>query len=138
MKGITAFAVLVLLMMTGAPSTAVAGTATGTTQLLAAATTGSSVDVDVSVTSSTPVVSYEYSLVNECWFSTKASGPADSYQRDDIVNWIYSAPAPHGTVPHALMPVDLTSVPAGSNCKVSLVKNNTVVKGSVTRYSVQA
>ncbi len=35
------------------------------------------------------------------------------------------------------MTVNLLTVPAGSVCKVFLVNNNTVVKGSVTKYSVQ-
>jgi hypothetical protein len=35
------------------------------------------------------------------------------------------------------MPVYLQSVPAGASCKVSLVANNTVVKGSTTSYIVQ-
>ena len=35
------------------------------------------------------------------------------------------------------MTVNLLTVPAGSACKVFLVKNNTVVKGSTTKYKVQ-
>ena len=135
MKRVSAFAGLVLLL-TGVPATAMAGPATGSTDLLGAALAGSSVNVEVEVISTTPVVAYEYSVVNQCWFTGKASGPSDSYQRDDIVDWVYSTPPPHGSVPQAIMALDLTSVPAGATCKVSLVKNNTLVKGSVTKYTV--
>jgi hypothetical protein len=135
-KLLTIFTLLVLLVF-GATIPASAGTATGTTTLLGPAISGSSVDVDVSVVSATPVVPYEYAIQNECWFSGKTSGPPDAYQRDDIVNWLYSSPPPNGSVPHATMTVYLNSVPAGSTCKVFLVKNNTLVKGSTTKYPVK-
>ena len=135
MKQLTIFAVLAVLLL-GAAASASAGTATGKTVLLGDAVTGSYVDVDVSVVSATPVVAYEYAIQNECWFSGKTSGPPDSYQRDDIVNWVYSSPPAHGDVPHAIMTVYLDTVPAGATCKVFLMKNNTLVKGSVTKYPV--
>lgn len=135
MKLLTIFSILMLLVF-GATVTVSAGTATGTTTLLGLAIYGSSVDVDVSVVSATPVVPYEYAIQNECYFSGKFTGRPDSYQRDDIVNWIYSSPPPNGDVPHAIMTVNLLSVPAGSTCKLFLVKNNTVVKSSTTTYSV--
>src|SRR3954447_10520887 len=105
-------------------SLASAATTTGTTTLLGTPTSGSSVSVDVSIVSTTPVVPYEYAIQNECFFSGRLSGNPDSYQRDDIVNWDSSV----GTVPHTIMPVYLKIVPTGSVCKVFLVKNNTVVK----------
>jgi len=41
------------------------------------------------------------------------------------------------TDPHVTMPIYLQSVPAGSKCKVFLVRNgNVVVKGSTTLYTV--
>jgi hypothetical protein len=135
-KLLAIFAVLAILVL-GATVPASAGTANGTTTLLGPAISGSSVDVDVSVVSTTPVVPYEYAIQNECWFSSKTSGPPDSYQQDDIVNWIYSSPAPYGNVPHAIMTVYLNTVPAGSTCKVFLVKGNTLVKGSMTKYPVE-
>ncbi len=133
MKRAIFFAVVAILVL-GSVLTASVGTATGTTALLGTASAGSSVDVDVSVVSATPVVAYEYSMVNACYFSGKTSGPADAYQRDDIVNWVYSSS--NGTIPHATMTAYLTQVPAGAVCKVYLVKNNTFVKGSLTQYSV--
>ena len=117
--------------------TAHAGTASGTTELLGAPISGTYVDVDVAVVSEAPVVAYEYALQNECYFSGKTNGKADSFQRDDIMNWFYSSPPPNGEVPHATMTVNLLTVPAGSACKVFLVKNNQTVKGSTTIYTVQ-
>ena len=136
MRRLTLLAVLVFMVF-GSAATASAGTATGATDLLSDPISGSSVDVDVSVVSATPAVPYEYAIQNECYFSGRFSGRPDSYQRDDIVNWIYSEPPPIGEVPHAIMTVNLLTVPAGSACKVFLVKNNTVVKDSTTKYTVQ-
>src|SRR3954447_15799324 len=98
-------------------SLASAATTTGTTTLLGTPTAGSSVSVDVSVVSTTPVVPYEYAIQNECAFSGRLSGNSDSYQRDDIVNWDASV----GSVPHTTMLINLLSVPKGSACKVFLV-----------------
>mgnify|MGYP001029986718 CR=1 FL=1 len=94
--------------------------------------------MDVSVVSATPVVDHEYTFVNQCWFGTRMSGPADSTKRDAAVGWVYSSPAPYGSVPHAIMTASLISVPAGATCKVSLVRGSTLVKGSVTTYGVHA
>jgi len=125
---------VVTALLFGTVATASAGTASGTTALLGTPVSGASVDVDVSVVSGAPVVPYVYSLQNECYFSGKTSGPPDAYQRDDIVNWNFSSPP---NIPHAIMPVNLLPVPKDSVCKVSIVKDNTVVKGSVTKYTVQ-
>ncbi len=135
MKALTVF-LLVVLIVISTTLPASAGTATGTTNLLGTAVSGSFVDVDVSVVSSTPVVAFEYAIRNECYFSGKVAGPPDSSQQDPIVDWVYSSPPPYGSVPHAIMPVYLVTVPAGSQCKVFLVKNNTFVKGSLTTYTV--
>jgi hypothetical protein len=117
-------------------ATASAGQASGTTTLLGTPATGTYVDVDVSVVSAAPVVAYEYALQNECYFSGKVQGPPDSYQRDDIVNWVFSDPPPNGNVPHAIMTVSLVTVPAGSKCKMFIAKGNQVVKGSTKIYNV--
>jgi hypothetical protein len=111
-----------------------AGTATGTTTLLGAAVAGSSVDVDVSVVSTTPVVAFEYAMRNECRFPGSKTGRIDSVQVDAIESWIYSSDS--STIPHATVTIQLLTVPAGSACKVFLLKNNTLVKGSVTAYPV--
>jgi hypothetical protein len=103
---------------------------TGTTTPLGAPTSGETLNVEVSVTSNTPVVAYEYAIQNECSFPQRSG---TSYQRDDIVYWTFFEGA---NVPHAVVPVYLQSVPAGSKCKVFLIRNNTVVKGSTTSYTV--
>jgi hypothetical protein len=40
--------------------------------------------------------------------------------------------------PHTTMPVYLQSIPAGSKCKVFMMRGNVQVKGSVTSYTVVA
>src|SRR3954452_18420352 len=130
--------VLASMLALSAVSTASAGTATGTTTFTPAgslAIAGSSVDVDASVVSEIPVVPYEYSIRNECSFAGRTNGQPDSTQTDPIVNWLYSDPT--NTVPHAIMPLYFTRIPAGSFCKVFLLRSNQVVKGSVTSYTVQ-
>ena len=137
MKAVMMTAVVVTILL-ATPATALAVPPNGTTTLLGDPITGTSVDVDVSVVSEAPVVAYLYSLQNECFFSGKANGKPDSFQQDPIVNWVYSTPPPYGDVPHATMKVNLLPVPAGSTCKVFIVKNNTTVKSSTTQYTVQA
>jgi hypothetical protein len=132
---LTIFAGLAILAL-GATVTVIASTATGATTLLDLPTAGSSAELDVSVVSSTPVVPGEYALQNECHFSGNISAPPDSVQRDDIVKWIYSAPPPYGDVPHAIMTVNLEAVPAGSICRIFLIKGTSVVQGSTTKYRV--
>ena len=79
----------------------------------------------------TPVVPYEYAIQNECDLPGKAGS---TLQRDDIVYW--TSEDSNGD-PHVTLPVHLQSISAGSKCKVFLVRNNTVVKGSTTSYTVQ-
>ena len=112
-----------------AVTTATAVPFTGTTKLLDPPKAGTTVNVDVSVTTNSPVVAYEFAIQNEC---TVAGKPGRTIQHDDIVYWTSDV----GGVPHATMPIYLQSIPGGSDCKVFLVKNNTVVKGSTTPYSV--
>lgn len=101
----------------------------GTTTLVTPAVAGTTLTVEASLTSNAPVVAYEYAIQNECAFPQRSGR---SYQRDDIVYWTFEV----GGVPHTAMPIYLQSVPKGSKCKVFLVKNNTVVKGSTTAYTV--
>jgi hypothetical protein len=106
----------------------VAGQGSGTTTVPAAQPSGSTIDVVVSVDSAGPVVPYEYAIQNECSFPKHVL----TLQHDDIVYWTYEVEG----VPHAVMPVYLQSIPSGAKCKVFLLKNNTVVKGSTTTYTV--
>ena len=130
-----ALSILAGVLALATPTTASAGTATGSTQLLDAPVSGSAVDVRVTAVSETPVVPYEYSIQNECSFSGRTNGRPDSLQTDPIVEWRYSEAG--GTVPVAIMPIYFTTIPAGSACKVYLLRNNQLVKGSVTHYTVQ-
>jgi hypothetical protein len=130
MKRSTAIAtgILAALIVTTPVS---AGPITGTTNPLDTWVTGTTVDVEVSVDSVIPVVPYEYAIQNECSLPNKGGR---TIQRDDIVDWTYEV----GEVPHAVMPVYLQSIPAGSKCKVFLMRTNTQVKGSVTANTVVA
>lgn len=103
---------------------------TGKTTLLNTPTSGQTLDVDASVHSITPVVPYEYAIRNECGIAGK---PGYSIQQDDIVYW--TSQDANGD-PHVTMPIYLQSVPTGAKCKVFLVRNNTVVKGSTSSYTV--
>jgi hypothetical protein len=126
------------LLALGMVTIALAGTATGTTTILGAAApdavTDTPTEVEVTINTTAPVVPYEYSLVNRCWFDGKTSGPSDSYERFDLIG-PWSEPSP-GDPPTTVETVNVQPVPAGSKCKVNIVKNNTAVKGSTTTYNV--
>jgi len=130
MKLLAVLATVALLMLAGS-STVSAAPNSGTTALLGPAVSGSQVDVDVSITGAMPIVPYEYAVQNECYFNGKASGNPDSFQRDDIVFWFNV-----GGVAHATGTLYFHDIPAGSACKVFLIRNNTAVKGSTTIYTV--
>ena len=144
MKRISIFGIAAVLAL-GVVTAAVAGTASGTTLILGASPTGGVVtdglahedtptDVKVTITTGAPVVPYEYSLVNKCWFDGKTSGPSDSYERFDLIGpWFEPDP---GDPPTTIETVNVQPVPAGAKCKVYVVKNNTVVKGSTITYDV--
>ena len=105
---------------------------TGKTTPLNAPTSGATLNVDATVHSNTPIVPYEFAIRNECGIAGK---PGYSIQQDTIIAWT------SGTLtdPHVTMPIYLQSVPAGSKCKVFLVRNGNVnVKGSTTSYTVAA
>jgi hypothetical protein len=121
--GVAAVATLTL----AAPASA--GPFSGTTELVNPPVTGSTLSVEASLTSTGPVVAYGYAIQNECAFPQRTGR---SYQRDDIVYWTFDVDG----IPHVVLPIYLQSVPAGSKCKVFLIKNNTVVKGSTTAYTV--
>jgi len=135
---ITVFAALLAL---GSVATASAGPGSGLTTNLgpsggsydgkAHATTLT--DVDTAIDGGAPVVPYEYSVVNQCWFSGKTTSPADSYERFDLIGpWFVGSDG----LPHATVTVNNNPVPAGAACKVFIVHTNTTVKGSTTGYTV--
>jgi hypothetical protein len=106
---------------------------TATTALDGTPTAGTVLEVTFTVMGSIPVVPYEYSLQNVC-ITGPSSGHYTIGQSDPIVDW--SAQDADAN-PQTKMPVYLQSVPAESQCKVSLVTGNTVVKGSTVAYTVQ-
>jgi hypothetical protein len=108
-----------------------AGPITGDTELLGSPTTGTTLEVEVSIDSIIPVVPFEYAIQNECNLGSKGGR---TVQRDDIVYWTFE----EDVTPHAVMPVYLQSIPAGTSCKVVLMRGNNQVKGSVTSYTVLA
>ena len=130
---IIAMAAVAIVLGLATVSVARAGTASGTTAIVGGvAHANTPTDVDVSIVGGAPSVPYEYSLINRCWFSGKTSGPSDSYERFDLFGPWFDV----GGVPHMTVTVNNNPVSAGANCKVLLIHNNTVVKGSTTAYSV--
>ena len=103
------------------------------TDLLDPPTSGTTLDVRFTVFGGTPVVPYEYALQNVCITPNQKGGSYTIGQHDPIVYWTDQDAQGN---PQVTMPVYLESVPAGSSCKVSLVKNNTAVKGSTVAYTV--
>jgi hypothetical protein len=97
------------------------------------AVSGTTLYVTFTVYGTTPVVPYEYALENTCVYPPKPYGHYTLGQHDAIVTW--TDQDANGN-PQVTMPVYLQSVPAGSTCKVALVDNNTVVKGSQVSYAV--
>ena len=119
-----------LLIALATASGASARPNSATTELLGAPTSGLTLDVRFTVFGNTPVVPYEYALQNTCAYP---KGHFTLGQRDAVVNWTDQDADGN---PQVTMPVYLQSVPSGASCKVSLVRNNTVVKGSTESYTV--
>lgn len=106
-----------------------AGPTSGTTDVPASQTAGTTIIVTVTIDSIAPVVPFEYAIQNECAWGKKAT--STSYQRDDIIDWTIDA----NGLPSTTMPVHLQSIPAGARCKVFMMRGSTQVKGSVTSYT---
>lgn len=87
------------------------------------------VEALIEVADVVPVVPYEYAIQNECSLPDRGGR---TIQHDDIVYWIDEV----DEFPHTVMPIYLQSIPAGSKCKVFLMRGNTTVKGSVSTYEV--
>ena len=129
MKKLTMVATGVLAALFAAAPVTAAGPIAGDTTVPSPQTSGTTILVEATITSIVPVVPFEYSIQNECSLPGKAGS---TYQRDDIVTWIDE----EGGVPHTVMPIYLQTVPAGSKCKVFLMRGNNQVKGSTTSYVV--
>jgi hypothetical protein len=130
MKRLAALAsVLLIALATASPVSAAPNTAT-TVLSDSTPSTGTTLYVTFTVFGTTPVVPYEYALQNTCAYP---KGHFTLGQHDDIVYWTDQDGSGN---PQVTMPVYLQSVPIGASCRVSLVRNNTVVKGSTRSYSV--
>src|SRR5512139_4288859 len=128
MKKLTILGVAGAIALFGLIAVAVAGPATGTTEILGPtggtydghAHADTPTDVEVTISTGAPVVPYEYSLVNKCWFSGKTSGPSDSYERFDLAGpWFEPSP---NDPPTMIVSVNVQPVPEGARCKVSIFK----------------
>ena len=125
---ITAVVLVALALVTAAG----AGTSSATTSFAPPGpTSGQTLYVTFVISSTAPVVPYEYAIQNTCAYP---KGHFTLGQRDDITAWTDTDPATGN--PQVTMPVYLQSVPSGATCKVSLVSKNTVVKGSTETYPV--
>jgi hypothetical protein len=124
-------AIVLALVVVAAAS---GGQTSASTDLLAPGPlSGQTLYVTFTVVSTTPVVPYEYALENTCTYPPKTFGHRTLGQHDAIVTWT-DEDADHNPV--VTMPVYLQSVPTGSACRIALVDNNTVVKGSAVTYTV--
>jgi len=105
---------------------------TGKTQVLGTATAGMPVQVQVTLYGVYPIVPYDFSLENRCWFGGRFAGAADSYESYPLLGPWYAA----GSGATSTETVNLNDIPAGSVCKVSIARGTSPVKGSSTAYSV--
>jgi len=121
-----------LLLVTSA-GPAQAGTASGTTSLVGAAVGGQPLTVQVSLKGVYPVVPYDFLLENRCWFTGRYAGPVSSTETYPLLGPWFDGGALGATSSQV---VDLTPVPSGAVCKVSVTRGSTPVKGSTTSYSV--
>lgn len=105
---------------------------TGKTQVLGTATAGMPVQVQVTLYGVYPIVPYDFSLENRCWFGGRFAGAADSYESYPLLGPWYAA----GSGSTSAQTVDLTVVPRGSACVVRVIRGTSPVKGSDTTYTV--
>ena len=80
-----------------------------------------------------PVVSYDYALLNQCWFKGRYSGHYDSSETYPLLGPWYDA----GGAAYSDEVVNLNSIPSGSVCRVSVVRGGPTIKGTTTSYAVR-
>ena len=133
MRGMRAAALAAALTVVAA-SGAAAGPATGTTSLPpGGATGGQPVTVTVALKGVYPIVAYEFSLLNQCWFAGRYAGHFDSSESYPLLGPWFDGP---GGSSLSTQVVDLTAVPSGAVCRVSVSRGSSPVKGSTTSYAV--
>jgi len=131
MKKLTSIAAAALLALAAVAALAAAPN-TATVSLSASSVPpGGAIYATFTVAGSIPVVPYEYAMENVC---SLKGGHFTLGQTDPIETWTDQGP---GGIPQVTVPVYVgANVPDGASCRVDLVKNNTVVKGSVATYTV--
>ncbi len=127
-----AAAVLGVGMVLGAVP-ASAGPTSGSTVLQGPAVGGGEVVVRATIGGVYPVVSYDFALLNQCWFKGRYSGRYDSSETYPLLGPWFDAG--NGAAWSEEI-VNLNSVPSGAVCKVSVVRGGPVVKGTTTPYAV--
>ncbi|MCF6376437.1 hypothetical protein L2K70_02370 [Nocardioides KLBMP 9356] len=110
-----------------------AGPTSGSTELLGPAVGGGEVTVRATIGGVYPVVSYDFALLNQCWFKGKFSGRFDSSETYPLLGPWYDA---GNGAAYSDEVINLNSVPSGAVCKVSIVRGGPVVKGTTTSYAV--
>jgi hypothetical protein len=133
MRTLAALTTVVLVALAVATAAGAAQNSAQTDLVNPPPTSGATLNVRFTVFGGTPVVPYEYALENVCITPGAKRGGFTVGQHDAIVYW--TDEDAQGD-PQVTMPVYLESIPAGSSCKVSLVKNNVAVKGSTVAYTV--
>ena len=110
-----------------------AGPTSGSTVLQGPAVSGEEVVVRATIGGVYPVVSYDFALLNQCWFKGRYSGHYDSSETYPLLGpWFDAGNGAAWSEEY----VDLTSIPSGAVCKVSVVRGGPVVKGTTTSYAV--
>ena len=127
-----AAAVLGVGMVLGAVP-ASAGPTSGSTVLQGPAVGGEEVVVRATIGGVYPVVSYDFALLNQCWFKGRYSGKYGSSETYPLLGPWFDAG--NGAAWSEEI-VNLNSVPPGAVCKVSVVRGGPVVKGTTTPYAV--
>ena len=110
-----------------------AGPTSGSTVLSGPAVGGGEVTVRATIGGVYPVVSYDYALLNQCWFSGRYAGRYDSSETYPLLGPWYDA-GNGGAYSDEV--VNLNSVPSGSVCRVSVVRGGPTIKGTTTAYAV--
>lgn len=121
---------VVALVVGAAPASA--GPAGGSTTLLGPPVGGQQVEVAVVITGVYPVVAYEFTLENRCWFGGRFSGPVESVETYPLLGPWFDVSGGSSSVET----VSLTEVPSGAVCKVSVSRGSSPVKGTTTPYAV--
>ncbi len=126
--------VLAAAAVVAAPAgTAYAGPpVTGKTQVTGSPTAGQPLDIQVTLYGVYPIVPYDFSLENRCWFSGRYAGPASSRETYPLLGPWYAA----GSGSTSAQTIDLTVAPSGAACVVRIIRGTSPVKGSDTAYTV--